>query len=317
MKINKNKYYRDFSVLVSVICVGTFFSFMAPNYLTGYTISAVFRQASELGILAMVMTMLIIGGEFDLSVGSIYAVVGISIGILHKNGVMLPVAMVLGLAIGAFMGLINGVLVIKTGINSFIGTLATQKMFRGIALVLTAGQSVSGFPDNIFFDIFGRGKLFNVIPVPIIWFLFSAVVFYFCLHKTSFGYKIYAIGDNRQAAHLAGIDVKRQKLYSFILSGFTAGFISIISLSYLKTATPSQGSGLELEAIAAAVIGGTAMSGGVGSITGTILGVLIIAQVRTGLVLMGTNAYIQDALVGLLIAVSVIINAYIVRKNNT
>lgn len=306
---------RDVGVLISTIVVGIFFSFFAPNFLSSYNIFSMLRQTAELGIVAMAMTILIIGGEFDLSVGSIYAVTGIMTGLIFKNA--LPnmwLAALVALGIALLLGAINGLLVTTTGIHSFIGTLATMKVFRGIAMVLTGAQSVSGFERSAFFEITGRARIFGVIPIPILWFFVATSIFFFVLHRTEFGVKVYATGDNREAAALVGIHTVRIKRRGFLITSAAAGVAAIISLGYLRTATPSQGSGMELEAIAAAVIGGTAMSGGVGSIFGTFLGALIIAQVRTGLVLMGTDAYVQDALVGLLIAGSVVINVFVTGK---
>lgn len=306
---------RDVGVLISTIIVGAFFSFFAPNFLSSYNIFSMLRQTAELGIVAMAMTILIIGGEFDLSVGSIYAVTGIMTGLIYRH--FLPnlwLCALLAMGIALLLGTINGLLVTTTGIHSFIGTLATMKVFRGIAMVLTGAQSVSGFERSLFFEITGRARIFGLIPIPILWLFIAMGIFYFVLHRTEFGVKVYATGDNREAASLVGIHTVRIKRRSFMITAAAAGAAAIISLGYLRTATPSQGSGMELEAIAAAVIGGTAMSGGVGSIIGTFLGALIIAQVRTGLVLMGTDAYVQDALVGLLIAVSVVINVFVTGK---
>jgi ribose/xylose/arabinose/galactoside ABC-type transport system permease subunit len=220
----------------------------------------------------------------------------------------------MGLAL--FLGYLNGLLITKTGMHSFIGTLATMMVFRGIAMVSTGGRPVSSLPKMPFFTIFGEGMLFDIIPVPILWLLAMCVFLFFILHKTSFGVKVFATGDNREAAELAGIDTITIKRYCFMLTAFSAGIVAFTSIGFLRTATPTQGQGLELEAIAAAVIGGTSMMGGVGSIFGSFLGALIMAQVRTGLVLMGTDAYVQDALVGLVIALAVIINVQLSKKNS-
>lgn len=306
---------RDIGVLISTIIVAIFFAFFAPNFLSSYNIFSMLRQTAELGIVAMTMTILIIGGEFDLSVGSIYAVTGIVTGLAYRHIVPnMWLAALIAIGCALILGTINGFLVTTTGIHSFIGTLATMKVFRGIAMVLTGAQSVSGFERSIFFEITGRARIFGIIPIPILWLFCAMGILYFILHRTEFGVKVYATGDNREAASLVGIRTIWIKRWSFLITASGAALAAIISLGYLRTATPSQGSGMELEAIAAAVIGGTAMSGGVGSILGTFLGALIIAQVRTGLVLMGTDAYVQDALVGLLIAVSVVINVFITGK---
>ena len=308
---------RDVGVLVANILIGIVFSFLAGGYFSSYTLLLLLRQTSEVGIIAMAMTILIVCGEFDLSVGAIYAVVGIITGLLFQNfGVNLFLSATAAMGIALFLGYLNGLLITKTGMHSFIGTLATMMVFRGIAMVSTRGRPVSSLPKMPFFTIFGEGMLFDIIPVPILWLLAMCVFLFFILHKTSFGVKVFATGDNREAAELAGIDTITIKRYCFMLTAFSAGIVAFTSIGFLRTATPTQGQWLELEAIAAAVIGGTSMMGGVGSIFGSFLGALIMAQVRTGLVLMGTDAYVQDALVGLVIALAVIINVQLSKKNS-
>jgi ribose/xylose/arabinose/galactoside ABC-type transport system permease subunit len=299
---------REFGVLVAALVVAAFFSVATPVFLTPYNLFNLLRQTAQLGIIAMAMSMLIVSGEFDLSVGASYAVVGVVTGLLaSKAGVNIWLAAAVGVAAGLLLGFLNGLLIAITRINSFIGTLSTMMIFRGIALVLSQGQPIS-FQLSFFMDLFGRAELFGVVPVPVLWMLGWGVAMYFLLHRTTFGIKVFAAGDNREAADLAGIKTMRVKRIGFLITALAAALSAIISLAFLKTVTPTQGTGLELEAIAAAVIGGTAMSGGVGSILGTFIGTFIMAEVRTGLVLLGTDAYVQDAFVGLVIAVAVIIN---------
>jgi ribose/xylose/arabinose/galactoside ABC-type transport system permease subunit len=299
---------RDFGVLVAALAIAAFFSIATPVFLTSYNLFNLLRQTAQLGIIAMAMTMLIVSGEFDLSVGAIYAVTGVVTGILaSKLGVNIWIASLAGVAAGLALGFLNGLLIATTRINSFIATLSTMMVYRGVALVLSQGQPI-GFELSFFMDLFGRGELFGVVPVPVFWMLGWGLALYVVLHRTVFGVKVFATGDNREAADLAGIKTMRVKQAGFLITSLAAGLSAVISLSFLKTVTPTQGTGLELEAIAASVIGGTAMSGGVGSILGTFLGTFIMAEVRTGLVLLGTDAYVQDAFVGLVIALAVIIN---------
>ena len=308
---------RDVGVLVANILIGIVFSFLAGGYFSSYNVLLLLRQTSEVGIIAMAMTILIVCGEFDLSVGAIYAVVGIITGLLFQNfGVNLFLSASVAMGVALFLGYLNGLLITKTGMHSFIGTLATMMVYRGIAMVSTGGRPVSSLPKRPFFTIFGEGMVFDIVPVPILWLLAMCAFLFFILHKTSFGVKVFATGDNREAAELAGIRTITIKRYCFMLTAFSAGVVAFTSIGFLRTATPTQGQGLELEAIAAAVIGGTSMMGGVGSIFGTFLGALIMAQVRTGLVLMGTDAYVQDALVGLVIALAVVINVQLSKKNS-
>jgi ribose/xylose/arabinose/galactoside ABC-type transport system permease subunit len=299
---------RDFGVLVAALLVGAFFSALTPVFLTSYNLFNILRQTAELGIIAMAMTMLIVAGEFDLSVGAIYAVTGVVTGVLASRlGVNIWLAAGAGVASALVLGARNAVLIATTRINSFIATLSTMMVFRGAAMVLSQGQPIS-FQLSFFMDLFGRAELFGALPVPVVWFAAWGVFAYVLLHRTTFGVRVFATGDNREAAELAGIKTVRVKSAAFLVTALASGLAALISLSFLKTVTPTQGTGLELEAIAAAVIGGTAMSGGVGSIVGTFLGTFIMAEVRTGLVLLGTDAYVQDAFVGLVIALAVIVN---------
>ncbi len=305
---------RDFGVLVAALAVAAFFSIATPVFLTPYNIFNLLRQTAELGIIAMAMTILIVSGEFDLSVGAIYAVTGVVTGLLAvRAGANIWPAAAAGVAAGLLLGFLNGLLIATTRINSFIATLSTMMVYRGIAMVLAQGQPIS-FSLSFFMDLFGRAELGGLLPVPVLWMAGWGLAMYFLLHRTTFGVKVFATGDNREAADLAGIKTMRVKQSAFLLTALAGGLSAVISLSFLRTVTPTQGTGLELEAIAAAVIGGTAMSGGVGSILGTFLGTFIMAEVRTGLVLLGTDAYIQDAFVGLVIALAVIINVRLSAK---
>lgn len=299
---------RDVGVLVAALVIALFFSIATPVFLTPYNLFNLLRQTAELGIISMSMTILIVCGEFDLSVGAIYAVTGVVSGVLARSlGMNIWVAALAGIAAALLLGFLNGLLIATTRINSFIATLSTMMVFRGIAMVLSQGQPIS-FELSTFMDIFGRSELFGLVPVPIFWVVGWGGLMYLLLHRTTFGVKVFATGDSREAADLAGIKTMRVKRVAFLITSLSAGLSALISLSFLKTVTPTQGTGIELEAIAAAVIGGTAMSGGIGSIVGTFIGTFIMAEVRTGLVLLGTDAYLQDAFVGLVIAIAVIIN---------
>ncbi len=309
--------WRDLGVVAAALAIGGTFAILTPAFLTPYNLFNLLRQTSELGIVAMAMTVLIVSGEFDLSVGAIYAVTGVVTALGFKSlGLPIWVAAGGGLGAAVVLGLVNGLLVTKARMTSFIATLATMMVFRGLAMVLSQGQPISGFPQLAFFEILGHAKLFGSLPVPVVWLGVSGALLYTLLHRTAYGLKVFATGDNQPAADLAGIRTGRLKRLNFLITALAAGGASLISLGYLKTVTPTQGTGLELEAIAAAVIGGTAMRGGVGSILGTFLGAFIMAEVRTGLVLIGTGAYIQDACVGIIIALAVMLNLRLTAKNS-
>jgi ribose/xylose/arabinose/galactoside ABC-type transport system permease subunit len=186
-------------------------------------------------------------------------------------------------------------------------------VYRGLALILSHGWPMSGLPDSVFYSI-AAGRLPGSIPVPILWLVLVSIVGWILLHKTAYGFKVYATGGNQEAARLCGINTDRIKIINFILTALGAGVAGIISLAYLGSTTPTQGTGIELEAIAASVIGGTALFGGAGTVFGAFLGATIIGVVRNGLVLLGTSAYWQEALIGLVIVLAVIINVQLGRR---
>ncbi len=308
--------WRELGVVAAAVAIGLFFALLAPSFLTPYNLFNLLRQTSELGIVAMAMTILIVSGEFDLSVGAIYAVTGVVTALAYKTGGWpIGLAAIAGMVVALGLGWLNGLLVTKARMTSFIATLATMMVFRGLAMVLTQGQPISGFPSLAFLEVLGHAKLFGSLPVPVVWLAVAGLLLYVLLHRTAYGLRVFATGDNRRAAELAGIRTGRLKQWNFLITAGAAGFASLISLGYLKTVTPTQGTGLELEAIAAAVIGGTAMRGGAGSILGAFLGALIMAEVRTGLVLIGTGAYVQDACVGLIIALAVMLNLRLTARS--
>ena len=232
---------RDFGVLVAALLIATFFSIITPVFLTPYNIFNVLRQTAELGIIAMAMTVLIISGEFDLSVGAIYAVTGVVTGLLASTlGLNIWLSALAGIASALVLGFLNGLLIATTRINSFIGTLSTMMVFRGIAMVLSQGQPIS-FKLDFFMNLFGRAEIGGLLPVPVLWFAGWGIVMYFVLHRTTFGVKVYATGDNKEAANLAGIKTMRVKRIAFMITSFASGLAAFISLSFLKTVTPTQG----------------------------------------------------------------------------
>lgn len=305
---------REFGVFLALILISAFFSFMSGSFLSYSNFVNILRQTAELGIMTVGMTMLITSQEFDLSVGSLYALGPIVAGtMVLEFDLNIWFAALLTIVIGILLGMLNGAITLKFGIPSFITTLGTMMLFRGGILMLSDGWPVSGLPDSNFYSIFG-GKFFN-IPMQAFWFLVVVLLGYIVLQKTKFGYKIYATGGNREAAELSGINTAKVKMICFIMTAVTAVFAGFTSLSYLGSVSPTQGQGMEMQVIAATVIGGTALFGGSGSIIGAFLGAAIMGVVRNGLSLMGTGAYVQQALIGFIIVVAVIINVQYSRED--
>ncbi|BAS27956.1 ribose ABC transporter permease [Limnochorda pilosa] len=300
---------REAGVLLALVLLVLFFSVTTSTFLTSLNLLNVLRQVSVVGIITLAMTILIISQEFDLSVGSMYAVVGIVVATLFNGGMSIWMASLAGLALAAAMGLVNGVLTVRGGIPSFIVTLGMMMVYRGVALLISGGSPASVRLPAFFYSITGS-RLWGAIPAPALWFVIMAVAAYFLLHVTGFGFKAFAVGGNREAARLAGINTGRVKVIGFILTATAAGLAATISLSYLGSATPTQGQGMELQAIAGAVIGGASLMGGVGSIVGGFMGAIIMGIVRNGLVLLGVSAYLQELILGLVVIVAVLIGHY-------
>lgn len=306
---------REIGVLGALILLGILLTFATPYFLTGTNLLNIARQMAIIAIIAVGMTYLIISREFDLSVGSTYGLSGIVAGMLVLNlGVDIWVAVPIVLLMGALIGVINGLMVTKVGIPSFIVTLGTMSILRGIALVLANGWPVSDLPPSSFFSIFS-GKLFGVIPIHMVWMVVVLVIGGFVLSRTVFGYHVYGTGGNPRAARLMGINTDRVKIINFVIAAMLAALGGLLTLAFLNSVTPTAGTGLELDIIASVVIGGTALAGGAGSILGTFLGAAIMSTVRNGLVLLGVSAYWQQAAIGLVIVIAVTVDVLSTRRN--
>lgn len=250
------------------------------------------------------MTCVILTGGIDLSVGSILALSSIMCAIAIKMGIPVPIAMILALIFGTLLGLVSGLMVTKARLQPFIATLITMSAYRGLTMIVSDGKPVSNLGESEFLYIIGKG-VFLGIPMPV-WILFIVFfIFLFVLKKTVLGRQIYATGSNAKAAALAGINTNRIKLIVYCLSGFMAALAGLILVSRLGSAQPTLGVGYELDAIAAVALGGTSMLGGRGRISGTLIGVLIIAVLNNGLNIIGISSYYQDVIKALVIFLAV------------
>jgi len=273
----------------------------------------VLRQSSVIGIIAIGVTFVIITGGIDLSSGSLVAMVGVIVALLARNSMGLPiiVSVVAGLAVGTFAGSINGSLIAKAGIPPFIATLGMMTIARGVGFLITKGRPVDNLTES--FQVLGQGSILNFgqnffIPFPVLIFAFVALVSHFLLSNTRFGKFTYAIGGNEQAAYICGVNVDRHKIMVYGYAGLLSAIASIVLTSRVSSGQPSAGVSYELDAIASAVIGGTSLSGGIGTIGGTIVGTLIIAVMNNGLDLLGVSSYWQQILKGIIIITAVVID---------
>jgi ribose transport system permease protein len=278
---------------------------LSPVFLTLGNITNILRDAALVAIAGIGMVAIILQGEIDLSVGSSQAIVGIvAVAVLNASS-SIVVAFGVSLLLGALIGLLNGLLVTRAGINSLIATLGMMAILRGVAMVSTGAVSIQAkVPD---FVNIGTGHL-GPVPVPV---LLAAVLFaavYFVLHHTPFGRYVYAVGSNRDAAELAGLPVARIKVAVFMLGGVLAALSAFVLASRLNSGQPNAGLAFELQVIAAVVLGGVSLTGGVGTLVGALLGILILTVLNNGLVLLNVSSFYHDIARGCVIILAVFLD---------
>lgn len=303
----------NFGILAGllILCVGL--SFMTDSFATVTNFFNVVRQISINLYLACGMTFIILLGGIDLSVGSVIAVAGcISAGMVTWVGLPVSVGILIGIFFGMLIGFVNGLIVSGTTIPAFIVTLATMNIGRGIARIYTNAQTISVMDPA--YTFWGKGKIFG-IPVQLFLIIAVVVVCSFILNRTQLGKHIYATGGNKIAAEYAGISTKKVTLFAFIFSGFLASLAGILTVGRTFSATMVMGQSAEMDAIAAVVLGGTSMSGGKGSISGTVIGVIIIGVLNNGMNLLGIDSSWQYVVQGIVILIAVYID-YIKSGNN-
>jgi ribose transport system permease protein len=312
---------RESGVFIALLALCVFLSFATDGFLTSQNLFNVGRQISLLGIMSVGMTFVLISGEVDLSVGSTYALCGLAAGMLLIAGWALTPAICVGILAGGAIGLVNGLLSTYGRLPSLIATLGMLSIVRGAALILTNGQPVTvnvrnGAAPEVLgaFEFMGQGYLFGSVPMQLVFFAAIAAVAWAVLSSTNFGFRVFAVGGSAKAAQVAGINVNRVKIWAFMLMGALAAFSGILSLAFLPSGQAGRtGLGLELDVIAATIVGGASLSGGEGTILGTIFGVLIIGVMRNGLVLMGFSPFVQELMIGLVIIVAVGIDKWTTR----
>jgi ribose/xylose/arabinose/galactoside ABC-type transport system permease subunit len=289
-------------------------AYMSDAFLNPFNIVNVLRQMALFGIVSVGMTFVILTAGIDLSIGSIVAVVAVTCALMLDSGVGIPVVIVAGLVIGAVAGAINGLGISVGGIPPFIMTLGTMVIGRGVAMTISDGHPVHFRAVAEQFSWLGQGHLLG-LPVPVWIFSIVAALAGGILKYTAFGRNVYAVGSNSEAARLAGIDVRRTIFSVYLISGFLAGLTALIFISRLTVGEPVAGTGLELEAIAITVIGGTSLFGGEGRISGTILGAAILAVLANILNLFGVSPFTQQIVKGLIIIAAVLFE--MLRRNQS
>lgn len=302
---------QKFAALAGLLLLTLVFSLTSEAFFSVGNAMTVSLQVTSIVYLGIGATFVILTGGIDLSVGSVLALSGVVAGLLTKAGMPVSAAMSLGIVVGALCGVINGLCVTRLKLPPFIATLGMMLVARGVALQLTDARAVSGLGEA--FGTLGNGALWRIeeidaqgfpnvvfpgIPYPVILMVVLAVVAGLLLRRTTLGRHIHAVGSNGEAARLSGVDVNRVTMFAYIVSGALAGLCGCVLMSRLVTAQPNEGVMYELDAIAAAVIGGTSLIGGVGTISGTVIGAFVIGILRNGLNMNGVSSFTQQIIIG-------------------
>jgi ribose transport system permease protein len=309
---------QKFAALGSLAVLALVFSMTSDAFFTVSNGMSVSLQVTSIAYLGIAATFVIITGGIDLSSGSVLALAGVVAALLAQKGVPVAAAMAVGIVVGGVCGLINGVAITRLKLPPFIATLGMMLIARGVALQITGARAISGLGEA--FGELGNGALFRIerdtggtfpevvfpgIPYPVLLMIVIAVVGAIVLRRTVFGRHVYAVGSNADAARLSGVNVNRVTLAAYVLSGLLSGLAGCVLMSRLVTGQPNEGIMYELDAIASAVIGGTSLTGGIGSISGTMIGAFVIGILRNGLNMNGISSFIQQIIIGLVILLTV------------
>ncbi|MER8434590.1 ABC transporter permease [Mesorhizobium caraganae] len=293
----------SWEALLVVVAVAIFAvnSFASPYFLDAYSLSDLTFNFTEKGLIAFAMALLIISGEIDLSVAAIVALASTMMGMAVQAGADTPVLVLIGIVVGLGCGAFNGLLVTRLGLPSIVVTIGTMSLFRGIAFIILGDQAYKGYPES--FAFFGQGYVWWVVSFELVLFLIAAMIYWFLLHRTSFGRRVFAIGNNPVAAQFSGVRVDRIKFILFCLTGLMAGIASVLITSRLGSTRPSIAQGYELEVITMVVLGGVSILGGSGSILGVVLAAFIMGLVTFGLGLLNVPGIVMSIFIGLLLII--------------
>ena len=312
-KLTTGKFIRIWGTLIGFILLLLIFTVIRPDVFPSLrNWKNIIEQVATLAIVASGVTVVMVTGDFDLSVGAIASLVGIVAGITMKAGINVPFSILISLALGTGAGLINGLFIAYGGLSAFVGTLATMTAFGGTALLISGGTTIFGMPDG--FSIIGQGSL-GFLPVSVIIMILVIGLIYTLLEQTTYGRRLYAIGGNSEASFLSGINTRFVRFISFGISGFFAALGGIVLTSRLHSAHPQAGSPFMLNAAAAVFLGMTAFREGEANVWGTLLGVLIMGVMGNGLNILGINTYVQSILTGMIIILAVLLSS-LAKKTN-
>lgn len=304
----------NIGIIIGFLILFVFMSLIADNFFTVSNFINILRNVSTNTFLAIGVMLTIMLAGIDLTGGALIALAGcVMVGSLQNYGVPLSVAVALGLLMGIIAGLINGLIIAYTNLHPFVVTLAMMSICRGAAYLVANGRPIAYLSDDLSF--IGNGFL-GPIPLPTLYMFIFVIMAYFILNKTQLGRNIYAVGGNPVAARFSGVNIRRVKIFVWTLSGFLGAFAGVVLASRMSSGQPAVGLGFETDAIAAAVLGGTSMYGGVGRIGGVFVGCLVIGVISNGLNLLHVNSYWQYVAKGIIILVAVMFDEYRGKRQN-
>ena len=301
--------FREGTLILTIIGICILMSFLSPYFFTAENLRTTILSFAINGIVVIGMTIVMVNGGIDLSVGSVMALIGAVAGRLYQTGVSIWIAAPVALVIGALLGVFNGFFITRIGLSPFITTLAMLSIARGAAFVVTQGMPLSLYSMPDAFKQIGKGGVFGV-PVVIIIFIILVIIADFMMRRSTILRRVVYTGSSEKAAIFSGINVRSVKMGVYILSSFLAGLGGILSIARFATATPYFASGLELQAISACVIGGASLAGGDGSIIGSVFGIALLAIITTSMILLNVSVYWQDLVSGLILLSAVSIDYF-------
>ncbi len=305
-EMNFAQIYRKYGTILIFVGICILASLLSPTFLTEANLTNVLRQVVVVSLLACGVTFIIILGHIDVSLGSVLALCGVMAASVMAMTGSITLAVIAGVIVGAAIGLVNGLVITFFRIPSFIMTLATTTVARGLALLYTGGSPISGLGD---FKLIGQGSL-GPFPISVLILVAFVVVSWVLLNKTKFGRYVYAVGGNQRAALASGINPNSIVIKAFVFNGILCAVAGIVLMSRINSGQPAAGVGYEFDAITAVVVGGTSLMGGTGTITGTIIGSMIIGVINNILNLMNVSSYWQQIIKGLIIAIAVILDVW-------
>lgn len=304
LKLKKVNITTEIALLFAYILMVLFFALSSKYFFSFENFLKIGLYSSQLGILAAGMTIALIAGSLDISVGSIMALVGIITAIGFQFGLPAVPAVIVGIVLGGICGLINGLIITVGRVNPLITTLGTMTIFRGLAQIFSDGQMILIKNNN--FNLIGRKYLFGTLPVPLLIMISVFILCWFILKYTYFGRQVYSVGGNARATFLSGVNVSNIRLWVSIICGIAAGISGIILAAQTGAGLPGSAATINMETIAAVILGGTSLAGGKGKIAGTVLGVLILATLGNGLNMLAIPAFYQEVIRGVVLITAVI-----------